>query len=405
MPWRRRPFRGFDPSRALNIGDLREIARRTLPNFVFEYVEGGAEDEATLRRNRAALEELRFVPRTLVDTTQRHPRITLFGRESPLPLVIAPTGGNGVLYPRGDIALARAAASVGIPFCLSTVSTVALEQVAAQAGGRLWMQLYVMQDRKAAESIVARAQSAGYEALVFTTDANVFGSREWDRSNYRRPGKPTFSNLLGALHHPRWLYRVLVRHGVPRFENLAPFLPPGGASALGGSTVIPRLFAPSITWEDIGWLRGLWRGRLLLKGVLSVEDARRAAELGCDGIVLTNHGGRQLDYCVSPIEVLPQIAAAVGKRLTILIDGGFRRGTDVVKALALGAHAVMLGRATLYGLIAAGEPGARRALEMLTIEIDRTLGHLGCRSVGELGPHLLRGGFRDPANAPSSDLG
>jgi len=398
MPWRRRPFRGFDLSRALNIADLREIARRKLPNFVFEYVEGGAEDEATLRRNRTALEELRFIPRTLVDTTGRHQRIELFGRESPAPLVIAPTGGNGVMYPHGDIALARAAASLGIPFCLSTVSTVALERVAAEAGGRLWMQLYVMQNRKAAEAIVARAEGCGYEALVFTTDANVFGSREWDRSNYRHPGKPTLSNLIDALRHPRWLYEVLVRDGAPRFENLAPFLPPGGASALGGSTVIPRLFAPSITWEDIGWLRGIWRGKLLVKGVLNVEDARRAAELGCDGIVLTNHGGRQLDYCVAPIEVLPQIAAAVGQRLTLLIDSGFRRGSDVLKALALGAHAVMIGRATLYGLIAAGERGAQRALEILTSEIDRTLGHLGCRSVGELGPQLLRGASLAPGS-------
>ncbi|MGH8226794.1 MAG: alpha-hydroxy acid oxidase [Steroidobacteraceae bacterium] len=390
MPWKRRPFRGTNPARALNIADLREIARRKVPNFVFEYIEGGAEDEASLRHNRASLEALRFVPRTLVDTTGRHCRVELFGRESRAPLVVGPTGGNGLIRPQGDIALARAAASAGVPFCLSTVATVRLERIAAEAGGRLWMQLYVMQNRKVAEDIVARASAAGYEALVFTTDANVFGSREWDRRNYRQPGKPTLRNLGNALRHPRWLYEVLVRSGVPRFENFESFLPGGRATALGGSTVIPRLFGPSITWNDVEWLRRIWRGKLLVKGVLAVGDAERAADLGCDGIVLTNHGGRQLDYCVSAIEALPEIAAAVGQRMTLIVDGGFRRGSEVLKALALGAHSVILGRAPLYGLTAAGERGARRALEILTDEIDRTLGQLGCRSIGDLGPHLLR---------------
>ncbi|HTW37722.1 MAG TPA: alpha-hydroxy acid oxidase [Steroidobacteraceae bacterium] len=390
MPWKRRPFRWAELERAVNISDLREIARRKVPNFIFEYVEGGAEDEATLRRNRAALEALHFVPQTLVDTSARHQRIELFGRESAAPLIIAPTGGNGMLSPQGDLALARAAASRGVPFCLSTVSTVRLERVATEVGGRLWMQLYVMRDRKVAQDIVARAQAAGYEALVFTTDANVFGAREWDVRNYRRPGKPTWRNLLDALRHTRWLFEVLIRHGVPQFENFATFLPPGAASALGGSTVIPKIFAPSLTWDDIGWLRGLWPGKLLVKGVLSIADAERAAALGCDGIVLTNHGGRQLDYCVSSVDVLPEIARAVGQRLTVIVDGGFRRGSDVIKALALGARSVMIGRATLYGLTAAGERGARRALEILTGEIDRTLGQLGCCSIGDLGPLLLR---------------
>jgi (S)-mandelate dehydrogenase len=390
MAWRRRRFSGSDIARALDIEDLRQLAQRRVPNFVFEYVEGGAEDEATLRHNRAALAALRFVPRTLVDTSTRHQRVTLFGRESAAPLIMAPTGANGVLHPRGDEALARAAASLGIPFCLSTVSTMRLEDVAAKAGGRLWMQLYVMRERRAAEDIAARASAAGFEALVFTTDANVFGHREWDRRNYRLPGKPTWRNLIDAARHPRWVRDVIVRNGMPRFENIAAYLPPGGATAVGGSTIIPKLFEACIKWEDIAWLRSIWRGKLVLKGVLSVADAERAAALGCDAIVLTNHGGRQLDYCVSPVEVLPEIVAAVGQRMTIIADSGFRRGSDVIKALALGANAVMIGRATLYGLAAAGEPGARRALEILTSEIDRTLGHLGCRSVDDLKPHLVR---------------
>lgn len=395
MPWNRRPFRG-PWGRAANISDLREVARRRVPNFIFEYIEGGAEDEISLRGNRAALEGLRFMPRTLVDTTARHQHTELFGRKSQTPLIIAPTGGNGVAHFRGDIALARAAARFGIPFSLSMLSTVSLEQVAAEAPGRLWMQLYVAEDRRITENIVARAQAAGYEALVLTTDANISGSREWDRRNYRQPGTPTARNVIDALRHLRWLYGVF-GHGAPRIENLASFLPAGSGSALGASTFIHQFFRPSITWDAVRWLRRRWPGKLLLKGVLSVEDAQRAAECGCDGIVLSNHGGRQLDYCISSIDVLPEVTAAVGGGMTVIVDGGFRRGSDVIKALALGAHGVMVGRATLYGLIAAGEQGAHRALEILTGEIDRTLGLLGCCSIGELGPELLHGHKPRPA--------
>jgi (S)-mandelate dehydrogenase len=387
MPWRRRPSRNFEE--ALNISDLREIARRRVPGFVFEYVEGGAEDEVTLRSNREALESLRFVPQTLVDTADRHHRAVLCGRESAAPLLIAPTGGNGMLHPEGDLCLARAAARVGIPFCLSTVSSMRLEDIATRAGGRLWMQLYVMQNRAIAEDIMRRADVAGYEALVFTTDANVFGSREWDRRNYRAPGKPNLRALLDTLRHLRWLYQIVYRDGIPRLRNLESFLPPAAATAVGGSTLLPQMFRATITWDDVAWIRNFWPRKLLIKGVLSVSDAQRAADLGCDGIFLSNHGGRQLDSCVAPIEVLPEIAAAVGNRMSIIIDSGFRRGTDIVKALALGAHAVGIGRPTLYGLTAAGEPGVDRALQILTSETDRVLGQLGCRSVAELGPQLL----------------
>ncbi len=390
MPWQRRPFSSRDIARVINIADLREIARRRIPGLAFEYVEGGSEDENTLRCNRQAFDSLSFVPQTLVDTTARNHRIELFGRSSAAPLIIAPTGMNGILQRDGDLALARAAAAVGIPFCLSTVSTTRIEDVATSAGGRLWMQLYVMRDRAVAENIMKRADDAGFEALVFTTDANVFGSREWDRRNYRAPGKPTLRAMLDMLRHPRWVQDVLLREGVPRFKNFESFLPPGTATAVGGSTIIPKLFAPSLTWDDIAWIRRHWPRKLIIKGVLSVADAQRAADLGCDGIVLTNHGGRQLDSCVAPIQVLPEIAAAVGQRMTIIVDSGFRRGTDIVKALALGAHAVMIARATLYGLIASGERGARLALDILLGETDRVMGQLGVRSISELGPHLIR---------------
>lgn len=390
MPWKRRRFTGRDCARALNIADLREIARRRVPGFAFEYVEGGAEDEATLRRNREAFAALRFVPQTLVDTAGRSLATSVFDRRSSAPLAIAPTGLNGMLHPEGDIGLARAAAEFGIPYTLSTLSTTRLEDVAAKAGGRLWMQLYVMKNRAIAEDIMGRAAAAGYEALVLTSDANVFGSREWDKRNYVRPGKPRLAAVLDTMGHPRWLIEVLLRKGIPQFRNVEAFLPPGAASAVGGSTIIPQLFEPTITWADIDWIRRHWTGKLLVKGVLSVEDARRAADAGCDGIVISNHGGRQLDHCVAPIEVLGEIAAAVGNRLTIVIDSGFRRGSDVAKALALGAHTVMIGRAALYGLAADGERGVRRALDMFAVELDRVLGQLGCRSVADLRASLLR---------------
>jgi len=390
MPWKRRANVGRDCSRALNIADLREIARRRVPGFAFEYVEGGAEDEATLRRNREAFSALRFVPQTLIDTSGRSLGTSLFGRPCAAPLAIAPTGLNGMLHPDGDMALARAAAGFGIPYTLSTLSTTRLEDVAAKAGGRLWMQLYVMKNRAIAENIMARAAAAGYEALVFTSDANVFGSREWDKRNYARPGKLRLAAILDSMRHPRWLTEVLLRKGIPQFHNIAAFLPPGAASAVGGSTIVPQMFEPTIAWADIDWMRRHWPGKLLVKGVLSVDDALRAADAGCDGIVLTNHGGRQLDYCVAPIEVLREIAAAVGSRLTIVIDSGFRRGSDIAKALALGAHTVMIGRAALYGLAADGERGVRLALDMLAVELDRVLGQLGCRSVADLRPSLLR---------------
>ncbi|HKD53872.1 MAG TPA: alpha-hydroxy acid oxidase [Steroidobacteraceae bacterium] len=389
MPWKRHPFSSRNIARALNIADLRAIARRRIPGFVYEYMESGAEDEATLRGNCEALERLRFVPRTLIDTSARHQRTTILGQPANAPLVIAPTGLNGLLHADGDVILAQAAARLGVPYTLSSVSTTRLEEVAQRAGGRLWMQLYVVRERAVARDIIQRAGAAGYEALVFTTDANVFGNREWDQRGYRRPGQPTLRAALDTLRHPRWLWEVMLRNGPPRFRNLEAFLPQS-LTPMGASTVIPRLFDATICWDDVRWIREQWHGKLLLKGVLSVADAEQAAALGVDGLVISNHGGRQLDYCVTAIEVLPEIVAAVGGRLALIVDGGFRRGSDIVKGLALGAQAVMLARATLYGLIAGGAAGVERALTILTTEIDRVLGQLGCNSIAELNPGLVR---------------
>lgn len=390
MPLNRKFYSGKDCRQAHSIEELRMIARRRVPNFALEYVEGGAEDEASLNWNREALRSIRFIPNTLVDTSQRHQGIKLFGTETDAPLIIAPTGLNGMLHHRADVALAQAAAKQNIPFTLSTVSNVNIEEIARQAAGRLWMQLYVMTDRTIAKDIISRADKAGYEALVFTSDANVFGNREWDKRNYRAPAKLTLRNMLDVACHPRWLFDVLIPHGIPRFENIVDFMPPEAQSASGGVAVFPKLFAPNISWEDVEWLREMWPRKLIIKGVLNAADAQRATEIGCDGIILSNHGGRQLDSCISPIEALPNIVEAVGEHITIIVDSGFRRGTDIIKAMALGAHSVMIGRATLYGLAAGGEAGVNHALTILTTEIDRAMGQLGCRSFADVGPHLLQ---------------
>ena len=392
MALSRKFYSGRDFRRAISIPELRAIARRRVPHFAFEYVECGAEDELTLRWNRAAFEAIRFVPRTLVDTTQRQQHTTLFGTPSSSPLVIAPTAMNGMQHRRGDVALARAAVEAGIPFCLSTFSNVRLEALAKEVSGRLWMQLYLLGDRNIARDILGRAEQAGYEALVLTTDANVFGFREWDRRNYRSPGRLTLRNMLDAARHPRWLADVMLPGGFPRFENLADFLPPEARSARAGVAHLPRLLVPNLSWRDVEWLRQAWPGKLLVKGILNADDACRAVELGCEGIVLSNHGGRQLDSCVSPLEVLPAVVGAVGDRCTIMVDSGFRRGADVVKAVALGASAVMVGAATLYGLAAGGQAGARHAIDILAGEIDRVLGQLGCNSLADVGPHLIVNG-------------
>lgn len=389
MALRRKLYSGRNFRRALSIEELRCIARKSVPHFAFEYVECGAEDEVTLRWNRSVFEAIRFVPSTLVDTTARHQRIELFGSEASAPLIIAPTAMNGIQHYCGDVALARAGAKTGIPFCLSTFSNIRLEDLAAKVNGRLWMQLYVMKDRAIARDIIGRADRAGYEALVLTSDANVFGFREWDRRNYREPGNLTLRNLMDVMRHPRWVFNVIVPKGIPRFDNVVDFLPPEARSARAGVAFLPRLLVPDLTWDDVKWMRRQWPRKFILKGVLNVADALRAADLGCDGIILTNHGGRQLDGCVSPMEVLPGIAKAVGDRLVIMVDSGFRRGTDIVKAISLGARAVMVGAATLYGLAAGGEEGVLHALRILTGEVDRVLGQLGCTSLASLGSHVL----------------
>jgi (S)-mandelate dehydrogenase len=387
---KRRLYQGTDYRRAHSIDELREVARRRVPNFCFEYVEGGSDDEVTLKRNRSVFEEIGFVPRTLVDVSARSQAVDLFGKPSAAPFMIGPTGFSGLLTRDGDLALARAAASAGIPYILSNASTMRLEEVVQRAGGRIWMQLYLYRTRDYAARLVDRMKAIGIEALVVTTDSAIFGNREWDRRNYARPLKLDLRNTIDVMLHPRWIFDVLVPHGVPRFANLGDMLPPGQDSVQGAASAIAKELDPSLNWADIRWLRDLWPGKLIVKGVMCVEDAVTAAKSGADGIVLSNHGGRQLDGAISSMEILPEVAAAVGSQLTVMLDGGFRRGSDIVKTRALGADAVLLGRATTYGLAAGGEAGVAHAINLLKIEVDRVVGLLGCSDLSQLDTSYIR---------------
>ena len=383
-------YSGRDFRRASTIEELRRVAMRRVPRFAFEYLEGGAEDEVTLRRNRDVFERITWLPRTLVGTGMPDMSAELFGESLHLPLVIAPTGFNGMLWPQGDLALARAAAAAGIPFTLSTVSNYDVVKMGAEFPGRIWFQLYPVKDPKTLDRLVDRAAEAGCTKLVVTSDVPALGAREWDQRNYRQPMKLSLGSMLDVLAHPRWLKQVMIPNGAPQFANLTEFLPPGSRSALQGVRFMGTQINPSLSWADMERLRRRWTGQLILKGILCVDDARRSVEAGADGIVLSNHGGRQLDTTISGVELLPAVSAAVGDRLTILVDGGFRRGSDVLKALALGADGVMIGRAALYGLAAGGEEGVSRALGLLRGEMERALMLLGCHTLEELGPHLIR---------------
>ena len=387
---RRKHYTGRDFRRAITIEDLRRIARRRLPNFNFEYVEGGAEDEVTLRRNREVFERITWLPRALVGAGPPDLGTGILGRPANLPIVIAPTGFNGLYWKQGDIALAAAAAAAGIPFTLSTASNCAVGRLAAAVQGNLWYQLYAYKDQSVVDRLIERVGEAGCEVLVVTADAPVLGAREWDQRNYSEPMKLSLASKLDVLRHPGWLARIMFPSGAPTFENLTEFLPPGKYSALIGAKYSFSQINSRLSWHDIERIRGRWPGKLVVKGLLCIEDARRSVEAGVDGIVLSNHGGRQLDSCVSGVELLPAVSSELGDRITVLVDGGFRRGSDVLKAMALGAHGVMIGRATLYGLAAGGEAGASHAIGILRTEMERAMLLLGCGSIADLGRHLIR---------------
>lgn len=372
--------------RVVCVEDFRPLACRRLPKAVFDYLDGGAEGEVTLRENRRAFEEVTFRPRHAVAVPQCDLRTRVLGFELSFPVLLAPVGYSRLMHPGGEVAAAGAAGAAGTAYILSTISGHRLEDVKAASSGPVFYQLYLMGGREAAEGTLERAQAAGFAALVLTIDTAVSGMRERD---YRNGMKELISGSLlekipflpQVLARPSWLVRFLLDGGLPHLPNVV--IPGQGPMPL--VDINAALARSTITWEDLRWIREIWRGPIVIKGVLTGDDARRAVDEGAAAIVVSNHGGRQLDYLPATLRALPEVVAAVGGRTEVLMDGGVRRGTDVVKAICMGARAVLVGRAYAYGLAAAGQAGVARTLEILRTDVERTLKLLGCASVGGLG--------------------
>jgi len=376
---------------ALNVHDLRLMAKERLPHWLFEFVDRGTEDEVALRNNRAAFERIKLKTRVLVDVSKRNQEITLFGKKHGMPLGIAPTGPAGMLWYKGELELARAAKAANIPFTLATGSQTSMEDVAKLVGGTLWFQLYMWSDVRMSHVLVDRAKNAGFEALVVTVDGPVGTNREYNiRNGYTVPFRYTSKNTAAVLARPSWLINVIMRYwmsgGMPTRANY----PEGMTEKFTHvSNAERKTKNDSLSWADLGVLRDMWPGKLMVKGILTPADAEEAIKRGADGIIVSNHGGRNFDSSMAPIEALAPIVDAVGHRTTVIVDSGFRRGSDVVKALAIGAKLVMVGRATLWGTTVGGEAGAARAINFYREEISRTIAYLGCRQISELNRDFL----------------
>jgi isopentenyl diphosphate isomerase/L-lactate dehydrogenase-like FMN-dependent dehydrogenase len=373
--------------RCYNADDLRSAAKRRLPKWIFEFVDRGAEDGLAIEHNLAAFRRLKLRARALIDMSGRDLGATLFGKKSSLPHAIAPTGAAGLCWYEGELGLARAAAKAGVPFTMAIGSTTPLEKVAAEAGGRLWFQVYLWENRQLMEDLVRRVAAAGYEALVVTVDVGLGTNREHNyRNGWGNPFKPSYRTVRDIVLRPRWLATVLARYlattGMPRHANNPPV-----ARHIAGAAL--RSAEGAVTWDDFARLRDAWPGTLMVKGIVRADDAEQSVERGADAVIVSNHGGRVLDSAVAPIDALPAIVKAVGKRATVMLDSGIRRGSDIVKACALGARAVLLGRPVLWGTAVAGQAGAEHALKLIRREFELTLSHVGCRSIGELTPDVL----------------
>ena len=370
----------------LNVEDHRRAAKRALPGFVFDYVDGAAEDQLCLARNRRDLDAISLVPRVLRDTRTIDTSVEVFGARWRYPFAIAPTGLNGLVRPGGDVALARAAAAMGVPFTQSTASNQRLETVRHAAPEALqWLQLYVMQDRSIAEQLVKRARVAGTQALVLTVDVPVSGNREKDaRNGFSLPMRPTAKLAWDLVSHPRWSLRM-ARSGSPTFANLVED-PMAVLSAQAQAALLSRAMDRALVWDSLQWLRGLWDGPLLIKGLLHPQDAALALRHGVDGLIVSNHGGRQLDAAPSAIDALPAVVEAVNGQIPVFMDSGVRRGSDVAKALSLGARAVFVGRPVLYGLASTGQTGAEAVLQILARELTLCMTLLGASQVRDLMP-------------------
>ncbi len=369
----------------VNIGDLRQVARARLPQVVFDYIDGGAEGEVTLRENTRAFEEVTFRPRNAVAVKTRDLRTAVLGADLSMPLLLAPIGFSRLIYPRGEVCAARAAGKAGVGFTLTTISGSSLEDVAAATPRPKWYQLYLVGGREAAEAALARAQKAGFTVLAITIDTGTFGFRERDIRN--GAGTLVGSKLLPkigflprVLAHPEWLSGFLSDGRMLVLPNVIV----QGRGPLPLSETQASLAQSVVTWADLGWIRKSWPGPIVVKGVLTAEDARRSLDEGAAGVVVSNHGGRQLDGVSATLRALPEIVKAVNGRAEVLLDGGIRRGGDIAKAICLGARAVLIGRAYAFGLGAAGEAGVSRALEILRADLERALALLGCESVARL---------------------
>ena len=375
---------------AANVDDLRAIARRRLPGGVFDYVDGGAEDEITYRRNQTDLARWEFVPSVLRDVTSVDTSTTLLGRPAPLPLVLAPTGFTRIVHPPGELAAARAAAGKNIPYALSTLSTRSIEEVAGVSEGRKWFQVYVWKDRGLVKNMIERAGESGYEALCITVDLAVPGRRERDvRRGFTLPPQLGWEMVLQGAARPSWTWRFLRSEPIT-FANVTGLRDYDGSTAVQLSDLVKEQFDPSLSWADIEWLRALWSGPVIIKGIQSAADARLAAEHGADAIAVSNHGGRQLDYAPTPANLMEEIAEAAGESLEIIFDGGVRRGADILKACALGARAVMVGRPYLYGLGAGGEKGVEWVIDFFAEGMARSMALAGVRSLEEVDRGLVR---------------
>ena len=375
--------------RAASVDDLRRIARRRLPGGVFDYIDGGAEDERTLAANQAAFASATFRPRVLRGVSKVDTSATLLGQPLAYPLVLAPTGFTRIADPQGELAVARAAERAGLPYTLSTMSTRSIEEVRKVSGGRLWFQVYAWRDRGLVKEMIDRAAAARYEAIVLTADTAVLGRRERDvRRGFSLPPVIGPATIIDGARHPGWTV-AFARSEPIRFANVAGRDVGDGASPVTLSDYINAQFDPGISWADVEWLRTIWPGPVLIKGIQSVEDAVIAADAGADGVVLSNHGGRQLDGAPATLSLVTPVADAVGGRTEIICDGGIRRGSDIVKAIAAGATAAMAGRAYLYGLGAAGEAGVDRVLDWFRADIIRTLTLLGTADIASLERSLI----------------
>ena len=376
-------------ARVASVDDLRRIAKRRLPRGVFDYIDGGAEDERSLADNTDAFARIGFRPRVLRSVGKVDTSTTVLGRPVPLPLILAPTGFTRCADPEGELAAARAAERAGLPYTLSTVATRSIEEVRAVSDGRLWFQVYAWRDRGLVGELVQRAADARYEALVLTADTAVLGRRERDvRRGFEMPPQLGIGTLLDGALHPGWTW-AFARAEPIRFANIVGSGLSDGADPVSLAAFTNSQFDANLSWEDVDWLRARWSGPIVIKGIQTVEDAVLAVERGVEVVALSNHGGRQVDGAPAPIDLVAPTREAVGDRVEIICDGGVRRGSDIVKAVALGADACMAGRAWLYGLGAAGERGVDLALELLDEEVHRTMALIGAASIADLTPDLV----------------